>query len=220
MSHGQSSYDLQQQKYHLAYSPVVEYFRLSISTIVEISFGLQPWVMVGMAAVIYNSRNFIWLIAASLIALRKSYLQQQKFHLAYSPTTTQVFVYSSTIVEISFGLQPQSEGNWIFSPSTIVEISFGLQPPNKNQQQQIYLQQQKFHLAYSQWGVEFTHGYLQQQKFHLAYSPFMAMKAIELSTIVEISFGLQPVNLWPLSRENLQQQKFHLAYSLYVFAKI
>ena len=104
---GENFYYLQQQKLCLAYSRCTDLQEAVRSTIVEIMFGLQPTFCGALFCLIYNSRNYVWLIAY--------------FHLS-------ALWVLSTIVEIMFGLQPFGRYAMHDVLSTIVEIMFGLQP--------------------------------------------------------------------------------------------
>ena len=80
--------DLQQQKLLRHYSPLRQSHRTDPSTIVEITQALQPVHGVEKLTTIYNSRNYLGIIAGTSSSRTWLNLQQQKLLRHYSPGTS------------------------------------------------------------------------------------------------------------------------------------
>ena len=140
---------LQQQKLLRHYSPARRMSRLPISTIVEITQALQPPRSVLPSTEIYNSRNYLGIIAytradsvqpqSTIVEITQALqpvqlqnkrimnLQQQKLLRHYSHAHLHFGTAESTIVEITQALQPRKIKG-LTDISTIVEITQALQP--------------------------------------------------------------------------------------------
>ena len=118
---------LQQQKLCLAYSQLFYLHHPQISTIVEIMFGLQPRRGTHKPFLIYNSRNYVWLIAIRTVAYK---------------------TVKSTIVEIMFGLQPHTlfQAVVIYLQQQKLCLAYS---HIEIDDEESHLQQQKLCLAYS-----------------------------------------------------------------------
>ena len=187
--------------------------RLFQSTIVEITQALQPGVPNTQTFIIYNSRNYLGIIARNCKTIRRLIYNSRNYLgiIAQSRSRSQP---TSTIVEITQALQPCHHSGSDQLLSTIVEITQALQPRFLAKRILPHLQQQKLLRHYSlrpagENSKEIYNSrnylgiiavgcvchvllYLQQQKLLRHYSHVKIVLGNILSTIVEITQALQP----------------------------
>ena len=185
---------LQQQKLYLPSRHTLMWGKANRSTIVEIILTFQAVIFLVMSYLIYNSRNYTYLLGMMRIYDEYSHLQQQKLYLPSRLQSQYFLSHPSTIVEIILTFQASISVFFVSSIYNSRNYTY-LLGIVKASLDSFNLQQQKLYLPSRPLNLGKNLCNLQQQKLYLPSRPSGTTSKTAGSTIVEIILTFQASKL-------------------------